>query len=111
MVVVDVDISKDVLHEDVHHLARLQKIADTLRVNAPDNSSLVTRLPAIDVLRNSFFDGERQYEPVVIRTELHLVDEPLLASERRFFYALWRDVVDGQRQLLVAVVLIEIMAR
>ena len=40
-----------------------------------------------------------------------LVDEPLLASERRFFYALWRDVVDGQRQLLVAVVLIEIMAR
>ena len=66
------------------------------------------RFPAIELLQHRLLDRDGQDEFPVVRAELHLVDEPFLVLVARLSHALRRDVIDGQRQLLVFVVLVEV---
>ena len=107
-VVVDVDIGKDVLQHGVQDVARLYEVVDARRVDTHDDGTLVMRLTAVELLQHRLLDGDRQDEPIIVGTELHLVDEPLLVLEPRLHHTLRRDVVDGQGEFLIFVVLVEV---
>ena len=109
LVVIDIDIRKDILHHRVQDFTRLYEVVDTRRVHAFDDDLLVMRFLPVDLLRDRLIDryGENQF--VVIRTRLHLIDEPLFLFVFRVLHHLLRDLVEGQRQLLVFVILVEVM--
>ena len=110
LIVVDVDIGKDVLDDGIQDVARLDKVVDTCRVHALDDGLLVVGLLTVDFLRHSLIDADGEDELVVIGAGLYLIDQPrALAELRRGIELLRLEVVEGKGDLLVLVVLIEVV--
>ncbi len=110
LVVVDVDIGEDVLHGDVEDVAGLNEVIDARGVDTAYDVLLVVRVAAVDVLRDGLVDGDGQDELVVVGAGLHLVEQPLaLADETAVDEFVGADVVHGQRDFLILVVLIVVV--
>ena len=62
LVVIDVDIGKDILGDGIQNLASLKEVIDTRRALTPDNIFLIVRSAAIDSLRYRLINAERQYQ-------------------------------------------------
>ena len=109
LVVVDVHVGKHVLHHRVQDVARLHQVVDTRGVLTLDDGLLVVGLLAVYLLRYGLVDTHRQDHLVVVGTHLHLVDIPFLLFALRVLQRFRLDVVQGQRQLLILVVLVEVV--
>ena len=62
LVVIDVDIGKDILGDGIQNLASLKEVIDTRRALTPDNVFLIVRSATIDSLRYRLINAERQYQ-------------------------------------------------
>ena len=109
LIVVDVHIGKDILQHRGEDITRLHKIVDTRRVHTLDNDLLVVRLLAVNLLRDGLIDRYRQNELVVVRTSLHLVDQPLLLLIFRTIQDGWSNLIDSEGQFLIFVILIVVV--
>ena len=107
-VVVDINIGKDIVQDSIEDIARLKQVINPRRVDTHDDGALVPGLTTVKLLLDRLLDGDRQDEPVVIGAELHLFEEPGLIPEKGFLHPLRRYLVDGQRQFLVFVILVEV---
>ena len=74
-----------------------------------DDALLRLWVLAVDVLRYGLVNRYRQYELMIKRACLYLVDEPLLLCEEAAVEVRWLDVVDGKGNLLVLAVLQEVV--
>ena len=106
LVVVDVDIGKNLLHEGVEDVAGLYEVADACRVLSLDDGLLVVRLLAIDVLCDGLIDGDGQDELVVPGAGLNLVDEPLALLGLGTLELVERHLVGSEGELLVLIILV-----
>ena len=76
LVVVDVDIGKDILCHGIQYLASLEKIIDTRRALAFDDVLLVTRAATVDLLCHCLVNTERQYQLPCQLIGFHLFQQP-----------------------------------
>ena len=108
LIIVDIHIGKHIFHNRIKDIARLEQVVDTLVIDALDDSLLIVRLLTIYLLRDGLINTDGQYELVVIRTGLNLVDKPLFLLILRRIEYLGLKVIKCQSDLLVLVVLIEV---
>ena len=109
MIVVDVDIGEDFLEHGVQNLACLQHVVHALRARTFNNVLLLLRTLTIDMLRNGLVHRHRQDKLVVVRTHLNLINDPLLVLKLAAVKVGRLYVVEGQRYLLIFVILIVVV--
>lgn len=106
LVVIKVYIGKHVLQCRIEDVAGGQQLVDTGALLSHDDVLFRLRVFTIDVLRDRLIHRNGQYQFVIVRTCLYLVYQPLLLGKETAVYIRWLNVVDGQRYLLILVVLI-----
>ena len=77
LVVVDVDVGKEILGHHADNVARLEQVAHACRLLSLDDGPLSVRVAAVNLLRHRLIDRKWQYEFVVVGAHLHLVLHPL----------------------------------
>ena len=109
LVVIQVNICKHILEQRVQDVARFKQVVDTRRVLPHDDALLAFRVFAVEVLGHRLIHRERQYQFVVVRAHLNLVDEPFLFLEFLGLQVGGIDVVECKGDFLIFIVLIIIM--
>ena len=106
LVVINIDICKDILRHRIQDIARLEEVIDTSRALAFYDVFLCMRRTAVDFLRYGFFDAGWQNEFTSLFTSLHLIDKPIIFTEFGRLQRFQFHIVECQRQLLILGVLI-----
>ena len=106
IVVVDINVRKDVFHNHVQGFTCLQNLIDTLTLMPFDDIFLRLRLFAVDVLRYRFVYRDGKHQFVVIAAGFNLIQHPLRLTQSAAFQILWLDVTQRQRKLLILVILV-----
>ena len=106
IVVIDVDIRKNILHDHIQGFTRLQHLINALTLLSLDDAFLRLRLFAVDVLRYRFVYRDWENQFVVIAAGFNLVQHPLRLAQSATFQILWLDVTQRQRKLLILVILV-----
>ena len=109
IVVVDVHVCKHIFEHDVHDVARLNQLINAGAALSFYNVAFGLGLLAIYVLGNGFVYRHGQNKLVVIRAMFNLVEHPTPFADKATVYLRWRDVVHGQRYLLILGVLKEVV--
>ena len=81
LIVVDVDIGENVFHHGVKDVAGLYQLIDTRATLPRDDILFRLRILTIDMPGDGFIHRDGQYQLLVIRTELHLIDQPFTLFE------------------------------
>ena len=106
LVVIDVDIGKDILGTDIHDITRLDEVIDTGRLLTLYDFLLVTRRPAVYLLSDRFVNTEWHDELTRQLALLDLFRQPGIFGKLRIGNHVGGDIVQGQRYLLVLGVLV-----
>ena len=109
LVVVDIHIGKHILEDGGEYISCLKQVVDTRRVLPFDNALLAVRVLAVYLLRQCFVHRDGQYQFFVVLAHLHLVFHPRHLLQLGCFQLFGGDVVEGQCQLLVLVILVVIL--
>ena len=109
LVVIDVHIGEDILQCHVEDVACLQEMVNARGILPLDDFLLTLGFLAVDVLGDCLIHGDGQDQFVVVRTEFHLVEQPLALANKATIDVHRVDVVDGEGDFLVFVKLVEVM--
>ena len=109
LVIIDVNVSEDILQDLVDDITRLDDMVDTLGAGAQDDGLLTTRILTVNFLGDGLVKGEGQHHLAIIRRGLNLIHQPTHLLVPRVLHPLLRDVIEGKSQLLVFLVLIVVV--
>ncbi len=111
VVLIQVDVSEDILQDGVDDVARLEQVVDTFGGLSHDDSLLRTGITAIDFLRHRLIDADREYHLARLGADLYLFHQPGVFLEGASLELFGFQVVQGERNLLVLVILVVVVQR
>ena len=106
VVIVDVDVGKDVGEDRAQHIACIEEFFDAAGVHTLDNGLFAFGILTVDGLGGGLLNGDGQDHLVGFGRYLHLILEEGEFLVDAFLHFLRRDVVDGHLHLLVLLVLV-----
>ena len=109
MIIIKIDILKEVLHNCIQSFTRLYKFWNTLSRLSQHDIFLITWTLTIKMLRKRFIYRDWKNKFVIIRTSLHLVKKPRSLLKHRAFKFIRCKVINSHCHLLILIILIVIM--
>ena len=106
MVVIEVNVSKDIFDDVIDDVARLEQVVHTFRRLTHDDGLFRTWVFAINLLRDGFVYADRQNVLACNVAHLYLLQQPGVLLERVLLQLLRFQVVEREGDLLVLIILI-----
>ena len=111
MVLIEVDVREDILQDGIDDVTSLEQMVDPLGGLSHDDGLLRARVTTIDLLRHRLVDTDRKNHLARLGADLHLFHQPGVLLERPRLELFGFQVVQGECNLLVLVILIVVVER
>ena len=109
LVIIQIHIGKHILQYGIEDITRLKQIIQSGGVLSHNDALLTFGILTVDIPRHRFVHTHRQNQLVIIWAQLQLVEHPLFLTEDTVFHVLRTQFIEGQRKLLVFVILVEVV--